>query len=309
MRTLNKQHALTFLGIIFLGISYLFAYFTSAPKLFSGFVMQLIFMLNSGVQNPVSSVFFINILGGLVFFYLSFLLVRGLISSLHRLIATQKELSKLSLINKKRYFTFESSKPTAFTAGLFRPQVYLSSALVKLCQPTEIKAILHHELQHQLNFDPLKDFIVRFILSITPAFPYKKNLFESYFTLTEVNCDSHACRQLSTPRPLISALYKIISFKPSLALNFFSANQNQRLKVLVNRQPLTLKKVFVTNFSLIAFFVISSFLISKSSLFFECRHLIACLNTLLQPSTSVQMIHSGQNCQVLQEISCQLTNL
>lgn len=290
--------AFSFYFLTIIGLVYLFFLILITPKVFSGFFMQLIYLVQfcrSSLANlfPIiqTTQFWFNISGGIILFYLYFLLFRGLIVSFLNYQKTKLHLSRLKILKiHPQYTSFYSSSPQAFTAGFLHPRVYLSSSLVQICSPSEFRAILFHEQQHQQNFDPLKDSIINFIFFITPPLPLKKYLFNLNSTLTEINCDYYALNRLSHPRPLFSALQKILQHQ-FLNTSAFGQASSQRLLILTGHQKFSPSKLVMASLFPLSFYFLVFAFIFRTDLLFECQHLAQCLSSLFQPQTSFQTSH------------------
>lgn len=71
-------------------------------------------------------------------------------------------LRVLGIENSKQVYFIESSIPTAFTGGVFRPSCFISTSLVEQTTADDIKIIIQHELAHVHYFDPLKKWLFSF---------------------------------------------------------------------------------------------------------------------------------------------------
>jgi len=81
--------------------------------------------------------------------------------SLLRALATKKS---------EDVFIIDSSIPTAFTGGLFKPSCFISKGLIEQLDSDDIEIIIQHELAHIHYADPIKKWIFSF--------------FTAYFTPT-----------------------------------------------------------------------------------------------------------------------------
>ena len=95
----------------------------------------------------------------------------------------------------------------AFTAGLFRPRVYLGAGLLAALQPRETEAVLLHERHHRARYDPLRCWLVDLALS-SPVFLRGRSLAVYYRAAREAGADRSAVDSQGDDRPLLTALTK-----------------------------------------------------------------------------------------------------
>jgi hypothetical protein len=272
---------------------YLVFLFLALQKITPGFFMNLIFLfdslhyLNFGYQfsSLVSSPqFLVNLASGPI---LAYLLIRFFLAAknfIQNIQSTTQFFTRLNPTPSSSYFLISSPVPQAFTAGLFHPQVYLSRQLLSTHTPFEIDSILRHEQFHQHSRHPLKSSLIRFILSLLPPLPFLSLLHDYYLTLTEVASDRYSQQLSPHPRHLLTSLIKLQSAPlPSFALSHFSS-QSARIQILVGQKSLPYRQsLFV--YSLLVFFLLSATItLSKSTVFFDCRHLFTCFQILLTPN-------------------------
>lgn len=79
--------------------------------------------------------------------------------------------------------------PVAFTAGLLRPRIYLSSTLVERLEPTELSVLLAHENHHRRSFDPLRVFLTTVLSDLFFWIPVARSLTERVVTKVEFAAD------------------------------------------------------------------------------------------------------------------------
>lgn len=305
--TYRAQRNLAFLLILAIGLSYLAFLLVTSPKVLSGCVMQLI-SLGEYLRSPqgdvtqliFSSHFLIHIIAGSILLGLLAITGIGLIASLTKLIATQKAVARLPRLDSHRvhswtlgpgkngsYYVFEAAAPAAFTAGLLRPQIYLSKNLLGTLSPEKLEAILRHEQQHQLNLDPLKDLIVNTIKLIIPPFPNKTQLFNQYGTLVELACDQFAEQRLRSKRPLIEALLDLIHLNKagSALLPTSFTTHSERVAVLSGKQTFRARKLFLTGILLTGTFLAVTTVVSSSTALAGCEYLHNCLESFFDDTS------------------------
>jgi beta-lactamase regulating signal transducer with metallopeptidase domain len=86
---------------------------------------------------------------------------------------------------------FSHELPLAFTAGFFKPDIYISSHLFNLLEEKELKGIILHEVQHKKNLDPLKNLIISFISDSISFVPIAKFFKKLYAVCTEILADQN----------------------------------------------------------------------------------------------------------------------
>lgn len=276
-KLLNFYRQFFLLLLTALGISYVTFLLIFSQKIYSGFAMQLIF-LASGQSFSLGQTAV-----GIFWLLLLFRLLESFFKLSNRFFTTQKLIRSLNIIaSTPDYFVFKSSKPSAITAGLLRPRIYLSSALIRLSTPDELSSVVYHEKSHQNHFDPLKNLFLDYISDLLPPFPLKSWLFAQYQTLVEISCDAFSLSRLSCPTSLISALVKIQEFKPSPLgfINSFSA-QSERIKILVGQKTQNIHHILAVNFIAIVLFILTSSYLSRSNIFYQCQHLFRCFHSLV----------------------------
>lgn len=95
----------------------------------------------------------------------------------------------------------------AFTAGLFRPRIYLGADLLGALDAREREAVLLHECHHRRRYDPLRCWLVDLALG---SFCFRPGrAFAAYYRAArEAEADRDAVERLGDDRPLLLALTK-----------------------------------------------------------------------------------------------------
>ena len=288
-----------FNSLLVFGLVYLSFLFVFISQTFSGFIMQLIFLFNALSFHPenvlnliISSSFLINFSSGLISLILLFLFVKSLFIIFNKIFVTRNYIKSLDIISQNKYFVFKSSIPHAFTAGLFNPQIFISSKLIKISSSKELKAIYLHEFFHKIAFDPFKDLYIDILTNTLPFLPFKSWFFGQYHLIKETCCDYYAQNLILDKKPLVSALIKIHSvYTPKLNLISHFSAQSERIKILTGKK--TYHSFSPLSYSLfsVAFLILSLNFISRSNLFYRCQHLNKCLETFISGQ-----IHSSTPC-------------
>ena len=169
------------------------------------------------------------------------------------LFKTQRFLKQLSILGSLPV-CFSASFPTnrilvfqndvvcwAFSAGVFRPKIYLSTGLIQLMTVKEIQAILKHEEYHCRQFDPLRNLIINFLSDSMFFFPVFRRLQRSFQVSSEKAADQFAICCGSSPLELSEALIKL----------FRARNQVQKFifvsSIVVGSRPIS--RLICTAFS------------------------------------------------------------
>jgi len=108
-----------------------------------------------------------------------------------------------------RVFLCLRNQPLAFTYGIFRPTIILSTWMVEHLDLRELEAVLAHELEHVARRDYL---MVWLSMILRDAFFYLPSCQTAYQQLQrekELACDDMAVRVTQRPLALASALAKV----------------------------------------------------------------------------------------------------
>jgi beta-lactamase regulating signal transducer with metallopeptidase domain len=100
-------------------------------------------------------------------------------------------------------------RPLAFTCGIFRPTILLSTWMLSHLDPQELEAVLMHELEHVARHDYLIIFLATILRD---AFFYLPTSWQAYRQLQrekEFVCDDLAVHVTQRPLALASALAKV----------------------------------------------------------------------------------------------------
>ena len=180
--------------------------------------------------------------------------VAGIIFASIRIIAhlykAQKFLNQLSIIDSPP-ICFSINFPTnrihvfqndiicwAFSAGVFLPQIYLSTGLIQLMTMEEIQAVLRHEVYHCRQFDTLRNLIINFLSDSMFFLPVFRNLKRNFQVSSEKAADRFAILCGSSPLELSKALIKLFRVRTQVQKSIFVAiNQGDltdRIETLIS---------------------------------------------------------------------------
>ncbi len=105
----------------------------------------------------------------------------------------------------------EDGRPFAFCYGLVQPRVCVSTALLGLLTPDELRAVLLHERHHVESRDPLKILVSRAFGVGLFFLPAAQDLRDRYLVGKEIAADASAAQAARSEVPLASALFKLLS--------------------------------------------------------------------------------------------------
>lgn len=141
------------------------------------------------------------------------------------------------LLEHQNVYFMQSNSPFAFTIGLFRPKIILSTHLLSEFSFGEIKAILFHEECHQRSYDPLKTFLLSLFSESMKYIPLFKDLLYRYKTLKELLADQYAMAKMESTLELGSALLKLIKIQsvstPMTTVSFSDMDTSLRIQQIL----------------------------------------------------------------------------
>lgn len=103
----------------------------------------------------------------------------------------------------------ESEEPFAFTLGLLRPRVYLSTAAARRLTVQELEAVLWHERRHAEARDPLRMQVLAVLRAAFGYLPALRYLSQHFLRSREYEADDEALRRTGNPDALLGALWKL----------------------------------------------------------------------------------------------------
>lgn len=101
----------------------------------------------------------------------------------------------------------------AFSTGLLRPRIYVSTVLLRRISPSELEATLLHEIAHVKRRDPLRCWLVELIVW-SLWFPGTSWLGLAHRAAREARADACAAAGMGDDRPLLRALFKVDALAP-----------------------------------------------------------------------------------------------
>jgi beta-lactamase regulating signal transducer with metallopeptidase domain len=112
-------------------------------------------------------------------------------------------------INNQVTLLKNSEPHYAFTLGLWKPKIYLSSGICSYLTRKELLAVILHEEHHKKNKDPLKLFLIQIFHALNFFLPINHNLLNQFSSASEKAADDSAINLSREPLELASALVKM----------------------------------------------------------------------------------------------------
>ncbi len=108
-----------------------------------------------------------------------------------------------------RLHTVRDPAPFAFTAGLWRPTIFLSTGMIAVLETDELEAVLRHELAHLHRRDPLRILVGRAVRRALFFLPLVNDLWSRYVIASELAADASVVAALG-PHPLARAVVRLL---------------------------------------------------------------------------------------------------
>lgn len=116
-----------------------------------------------------------------------------------------------------RIWVIDYAKPAAFTMGLWKPRIVLSSALLSLLDKYEEEAVIYHEAYHMKHYDPLKTWLLQMCATLLFYLPVLRHITNHYKIAREILADNEAIKRTGSPMGIGSALLKLLRMTPANA--------------------------------------------------------------------------------------------
>lgn len=131
----------------------------------------------------------------------------------------------------------DDSLKTAFTHGLLRPRIYISTGLIRTLTREELRSVLLHEIHHRRNMDPLRFFLAAYLKEFFYYLPVGGYLSGRLHALGENAADDSVVRRTKDPLGLAGALVKVAlsgaAPEQVRLVSFRGASVESRIKRLV----------------------------------------------------------------------------
>jgi Zn-dependent protease with chaperone function len=105
-------------------------------------------------------------------------------------------------------YLLASPRPACFTWGIFRPAIYLSTALQERLSPRDQEAMLAHEAAHARRRDGLVNTLLMAFYTLFPL-PGGQMLRTDWERAVERDCDAAAAHRIGSPCDVATALLRV----------------------------------------------------------------------------------------------------
>lgn len=235
---LNK-YLIIFIGI-FLGINIIL--FTVLNKYFLVFLHHSITLcqemaktISFGLPNNLGIVI-VSIL-----FMVIFIAIIKLSIEMINMWFLKRNLYKNIVSINNNFIVINSSKPFAFCFGIINPKIYVSNKLIQILSKRELKSVLLHESHHLKKHDTTTLLFATVFESLTPYFPFIKDMVRHYRIERELMADQFAILESGGDKDLINVLKKLLKYKPQFSFAGIPAiaeidTLEPRINKLINNQ-------------------------------------------------------------------------
>ncbi|MCG7378441.1 M56 family metallopeptidase [Paenibacillus sp. ACRSA] len=117
-------------------------------------------------------------------------------------------------LKRPGFIIVDKRSPVAFTIGLWRPYVVLSTGLLSMLDAEEETAVVYHEVHHLWHRDPLKTMLLSVFAIMMPYLPVLKHTSKHYHVVREILADNEAIERTGNAAGIGSALLKLIRAYP-----------------------------------------------------------------------------------------------
>lgn len=97
----------------------------------------------------------------------------------------------------------------AFTSGVMRPKIFLSTGICKYLTTKELRLVILHELYHHREKDPLKNYVISIVREFLFFVPFVHVMVRVFSDANEKAADDHAVKISRDPLELASTLIKM----------------------------------------------------------------------------------------------------
>lgn len=117
-------------------------------------------------------------------------------------------------LKQPRFIVVDKPSPVAFTIGLWKPCIVLSTGLLMMLDAEEERAVVYHEVHHLWHRDPLKTTLLSVFAVMMPYIPVLKHTSKHYNIIREILADNEAIERTGNAAGIGSALLKLIRACP-----------------------------------------------------------------------------------------------
>lgn len=136
------------------------------------------------------------------------------------------------------FYPFQNdSLKSAFTAGIVRPRIFLSTGICSHLTMNELRLVILHELYHYQENGPLKNFIIYIINELSFFVPFVHLMVRDFSEAAEAAADDHVVVHSGSPIELANTLIKIgkVNLPENLPMLINPISGFQRLEKRINR--------------------------------------------------------------------------
>ncbi|MDE1890618.1 MAG: M56 family metallopeptidase [Planctomycetota bacterium] len=123
----------------------------------------------------------------------------------------------------QRIVLYDSESLSAFTLGILKPTIYLSTGICSQLTTKELLAVILHEIHHRKDMTPLKLFVMQLLYSFNFFLSINHYLLNLYSASSEKAADDTAISISKEPLELASALVKLSKSKTKATLSTLAA--------------------------------------------------------------------------------------
>ncbi len=144
-----------------------------------------------------------------------------------------KDVLRPSFLGKA--IIFEDPRPLAFTGGLLRPRIFLSTKLLETLDEEELRVVVLHESHHQRSKDPLKSLAVSFVSDFLFFLPVSKFLKKAFWLESETTADARSVELRGNLLAIVGLLLKVRKLD-DLQASWFLDPTTERVKRLLGER-------------------------------------------------------------------------
>lgn len=204
-------------------------------------------------------------------------------------IRLKKAIKALGL-DGTRVIEINSFEPIVFCFGYWAPKICISGALVQMLSEDELRAVIAHEAQHMIAYEPLKVFIIKYFCSIFFFLLGLKTSARKYITFSELAADEKAGESEAARSSLASAILKIseqeeyLRSESGAPLFFFSPAIEERANRLSDRTYIPKfrfldRSLIVGSLGMAIVSLVFIFIFSTSTKAFEMHNIASCVTS------------------------------
>ncbi|MDP3057600.1 MAG: M56 family metallopeptidase [bacterium] len=187
-----------------------------------------------------------------------------------------------------RIIEINNPESAVFCFGFWHPKICISRALISMLDKDELEAVLIHEAQHMISYEPFKVFIIKYFHHIFFFLPGFKISAKKYFTFSELAADEKASGNSAERSCLASAILKISEQEENLrymtgsSLSFFTPAIEERASRLsdetyIPKLKFLDKSLIIGSLGLAAASLMFIFVFSSSTKAFEMHKIASCV--------------------------------